>query len=593
MTDETAPRRFTKTATIKAVDEEARTATGAVLVPDELDHQGDFLRPEAIRRFHSDDVATGVMHSAFPDDAAALERSEVIDTAEELDGATYPPGTWIATRRYDDDDLWQLVEDGILTGFSIGGEVSEAVEHEELPDEVTVPDAVEHEDAGGIELVDGSVDEVSDVDIPAVPRATYKGDLAKGVLEEIDGEDEFVAVMTEQRGHDEADARQLYQYLSEHTDADDPDGDSDAENTATHATEVSDAMTDPDHEDEPATDKTPADPQVDDATLGKRLKTLLGLGGADADATADDGTQATAKSEALDTETTDAPATDDTEKAGRTLSTSNVDAVKAIHDASIDLLSQADGCETALRYTDREDDDFEMAAYGADSPSGEAGGSGEDDEDVNENDDEDEESTKTADDGAVTAARGTLEKELTPEQATIVADAVEEFVDAHGDATVGDFRDWFWEMDWADELDPDQIVALESAFDEWFDAMAAEEQVITDQFADWLGEQAEDTELTMSNDPEDPPAWAATLTEKVDSIEKRVSEMEDDEDAEKSLEDAPEWAANLAEKVDDLDERVETISKQSGHSQQLGKTADEEEETEKSNFTLDPRKAGR
>jgi len=92
-----------KTVDIKTVDEDARTATGAVLVPDELDHQQDFLRADAVQNFQADDVETGVMHSAFPDDAAALERNEVISEAEAIGGETFPPGTWVATRRYKDD----------------------------------------------------------------------------------------------------------------------------------------------------------------------------------------------------------------------------------------------------------------------------------------------------------------------------------------------------------------------------------------------------------------------------------------------------------------------------------------------------------
>ena len=65
-------RQFRKTVSIKAVDEDERTATGAVLVPDELDHQGDFLRAPAVRSFHSEDVETGVMHSAFPSDRKSV-----------------------------------------------------------------------------------------------------------------------------------------------------------------------------------------------------------------------------------------------------------------------------------------------------------------------------------------------------------------------------------------------------------------------------------------------------------------------------------------------------------------------------------------
>jgi len=138
-----------------------------------------------------------------------------LEDSEEIGDETFAEGTWVATRRYQDDDLWQLVADGVLQGFSIGGEISRAVDHEQLPDDVRVPDDVDHE-SGGTELLAGSVREVSDVDIPAVPRARYKGaDLGKSILDDVDGESEFVELMVEQRGHDESEARRLYQYLTD------------------------------------------------------------------------------------------------------------------------------------------------------------------------------------------------------------------------------------------------------------------------------------------------------------------------------------------------------------------------------------------
>jgi len=517
--------QFTKTATIKAVDEEERTATAAVLVPGELDHQGDFFRVPAIERFFSDDVDTGVMHAAFPDDAATLERSEIIDEPETIGDEEFPAGTWVATRRYEDDDLWELVKDGVLTGFSIGGDITDGDELEAVPDDVVVPDAIREDVAEGpiTELIDGGVTEISDVDLPAVPRATYKGrDLGKSVLEDVDGEEEFVEVMTEQRGHTEDDARRLYAYLVDVREDNETETDTDeVANAMSNTTADGDAP--PDDHSEPLGD-TP-----DDATKWRRFKAWL--------TGSDDGNLSPEAPDAADA----------------------ADASKA------------------------------------------SGGDGEEDDDDDDEDDDE-------------MSLGKLEKDLTPEQAEIVADAAAEFVDAHGDATVGEFRDWFWEMEWAEELDPDQIVALSSAFEDWHDEMAADAQIVTDSFADWVAEQTDgeidlhkyapagDTaDGPMSDDNEtnksESPAWADSLTEKVESIEKRVAEVEDhiedgDGDAEKSLEDAPEWASSLAKKVDDLDERVESIAKQSGHSQQLGKTADEEE-TEESNFTLDPRKAGR
>jgi len=451
---------FHKTVTINTVDEDARTATGAVLVPDELDHQRDFFRPEAVERFHSEDPETGVMHAAFPDGTATFERLEVLDESETIDGDQFPPGTLVGTRRYEDDDLWQLVKDGVLTGFSIGGDVTAAEEYDTLPEDVRVPEAVEYEAGPVTELVDGEINEVSDVDLPAVPRATYKGDgLGKSIFEDVDGEAEFVAIMTEERGHSEADARRLYQYLTDaraKADAEKPfespegaefedfedcvstlQGDQDL--TREEAEAICGAWQDADKrraaaaERDSSTDmsQTSSDDEPDDATKWRRFKAWL-TGSDDADAAEAPGR----------TKATDGGADDDEDE-------------------------------------DDEDDDEEMAAdTDKDAPAGET-----------------------------------------------------------ADTTMSD-----------------------------------------------------DEDTTKTDD--EPPAWAADLTEKVDAIDDCVSKMEadGDEDAEKAITDAPEWAQALAEKVDDLDARVETISKQSGHSQQLGK-ADTEDSEKTNGFTLDPRKA--
>ena len=212
---------FTKQVAFKAVDEQNRTATGAVLVPNEVDRQQDFLRPAGVESMFAEDPDDGVMHAAFPDGAAELVRNEIVDEPIELNGEEFPAGTWVATRQYNDDDLWQLVEDGVLTGFSIGGEVDRVREYvaADVPDDVTFPTGADEtgEMFEVTEIVEGTVEEVSDVDIPAVPRATYRelSKLGKSITEEVDGEAEFVEVMRE-RGHDEADARDLWAYLQTH-----------------------------------------------------------------------------------------------------------------------------------------------------------------------------------------------------------------------------------------------------------------------------------------------------------------------------------------------------------------------------------------
>lgn len=508
-------QHFQKTVQIKAVDEDERTATGAVLVPNALDHQHDFLRPGAVERFHNGDVDTGVMHSAFPEDAATLERSEVIDAPETVGGEEFEAGTWIATRRYEDDDLWQLVDDGVLTGFSIGGTIERAAEHDTLPDDVRVPDAVEHDGAGGTELLDGVVEEVSDVDIPAVPDATYKGeDLGKSLLEDVDGETEFVELMVEQRGHDEADARRLYRYLtgvrgkastlSKQFSADVFRLVAGEDSEMFDSGEVLGIGVDfPNHD---VFVDWNVDAWPDDQRLGGAHVSVYD--------TVEDAQQV-AQGDIEVVETVDAEAELSTDLSRREL---------------LDVLKPFAGFEDF-------DDCVQTIMDERDVPK----------EDARE-------------------ICGSLQEE---EKTTNMNESTDK-IDEPDDATKWRrFKSW---LTGADDASGAEALGAAKATDE--DDEDGEE--MGDGAA---GEDEDDKHATggetpgsddMTDDTEkggEAPEWAQSLTEKVEQIEDRVDDIEGGE--EKAMDEAPEWAQDLAEKVDDLDERVDTIATQSGHSQQL------------------------
>lgn len=504
-----AGTRFQKTVDIKAVDADERTATGVVLEPDTLDHQGDFLRADAVANFHSDDPETGVMHAAFPDDAAELTRNEVLADDDEIDGENFEAGQWVVTREYTDDDLWQLVDDGVLTGFSIGGEITDAIEHEELPDDVAIPDAVDHEAGmGATELVDGSVDEISDVDLPAVPAATYKADLGKSLFDEVDGEAEFVEIMTEQRGHDEADARQLWAYVQSHTDAEpskadllaaldaskqdfppwpfseDPSegfeeckqdmaGEVDDEN-AFCAEWMREALGVGPEELTQAHDMTDDPDEPDDATKWRRFKSWL-AGGTD-----DDTTDGTSEDPGLDDATAAKVAA--VLKQGRPLNTSNRQALMAAHDA-IEAALKSDLDFRTNRFTDDPTVDFDLSEFGK------------------------------ADDGSE------ADDTMTDEQPTEPDDT------GKGDEP----------PEWAKSL----IDTVEQNANQ-IDDLAARQRTVE------LDADGETIELSE-----------AELREAIGDGNSPVGD------------DAPEWAKSLHDTVQENAERIERIGKQSGHSTQL------------------------
>jgi len=210
-------------------DADEQTATGVVMVPWTVDHHGDWERPETIEAFATqfgafmdvEEADGGVMHAVWPSEWMSLERNEVLNEAEEIGGETVDAGAWVQTWQYHDDELWGLVEDGILDGHSIGAVNVEwdfvGDDPEDLPDDVAVPDEVDVEEYW--ELTDGIVQEVSAVDIPAVPDAqilsTSKAQAAtaeKRLADHLGNRSGFIEEALE-RGHSEAEAERLWDVL--------------------------------------------------------------------------------------------------------------------------------------------------------------------------------------------------------------------------------------------------------------------------------------------------------------------------------------------------------------------------------------------
>ena len=525
---QTEPRRFQKTVAIKATDEDERTATGAALVPNEVDRQRDFLKPAGIEAMYAPDPDDGVMHYRFADDDAELVRNEIIDEPETIGGKEYPAGSWIITRKYHDDELWALVDDGVLTGFSIGGEVSEEVERsaDELGDGVTFPAEVEF--GGASEILNGYTAEISDVDIPAVPNADHaEKSLTKNLVERAGDEESFVEMM-EPRGHSEEDARRLWGHLQSPTDK-------------AHNHDMTNDTDDP--------DAPPLD-DVDDATLGKRLKGLF-FGGDDGDGDGDD----TDSIELVDADPITTAKALTLAKEGRTLSEANRETLMAAHDAVEAALASDMDFETN-RFTDSDEYAFDVAQYG--------------------------DSEEKA-----------LEK-LTEEQGQLVANAVQRFVDAQGDATFGEFRDWLWQTDALD--DDDTAFASDEAaweFVEWTREQR-ENAAVSEEFIPYvMAESDTDTEITMSKTDDtdtsgdadtdkfaNPPEWAEALKEQADKNADRLADLDKTDDGD-ALEDAPEWAKALHEQSEKNAERIDKVAKASAESDQVDgaeKTSEEDDE---------------
>ena len=351
--------QLTKRVDFVAKDEDQQVASGIVMVPNKVDLQGDWEQPETIEQFaqqfenlyEAGEADGGIMHAAWPSEWMELEDNRVLESAEEIGGVEAPAGAWVQDWAFNKDELWGLVDDGILEGYSIGAinvDWQGPMAQDDLPDEVSVPDSVD-EEAPVWELVSGMVREVSAVDIPAVPDAMIletKADAEKRLSEHLGNRDGFVEEAKD-RGHSEAEAERLWDVLN---DAVDVDGAGDPGKQSMWA------------------------------RAGKAFFTAF--------SGTDDGSDAAKSPEDQGKAA---------EKEGRTLSRQNRESLYATIDASLDVLQDAGDDHGMTRFTDRDDVSFDLSEHSARNW---ASDGGDEDEDEDEDDEEEEEEESTIDNAA-------------------------------------------------------------------------------------------------------------------------------------------------------------------------------------------------
>jgi hypothetical protein len=113
----------------KQSEEPERKVWAAVLIPGEVDKQGDLVpEPEIERAAHNylkhyrkvDEDHDLVDGSGEPIESYVLKQETTFDLPDGSESRTYPKGTWIMGVQLT-DDAWKRVESGELTGFSIYG----------------------------------------------------------------------------------------------------------------------------------------------------------------------------------------------------------------------------------------------------------------------------------------------------------------------------------------------------------------------------------------------------------------------------------------------------------------------------------------
>lgn len=324
--------QLTKRVQFTAKDANEQIATGIVMVPNKVDLQGDFVRPDTIQNFAEQfealedvgDAGGGVMHAVWPDEHISLTENATLVESEVIGGEEAPAGAWIQDWKFHDSELWGLVEDDVLSGYSIGAadvEWSASMSQDEMPDDVDV--AEDYPDDEPVwELRSGIMREVSTVDIPAVPDAQIldtKSDAIKQLARHLGNHDAFLEEAV-QRGHSEDEAERLWEYLN-------------------RAIEVDGAG-------------TPGKTSIFERASKAFLSALTGS----------DDDESAKSSEALDAE-----------KEGRTLSQATRTRLMAAHDAVEDAL-EADLEFDTNRFTDNDSVDFDIADYGKEAPTEHAPG---------------------------------------------------------------------------------------------------------------------------------------------------------------------------------------------------------------------------
>lgn len=183
-------------------DGERQIAYAAVLIPNDVDKQGDVIPPYVVERAaheymaeyrkmdsdHDLDDGAGV-----PVESWILKEEQEFDTPDG-DAVTYPEGTWVIGKRFVDEE-WKRVKDGELTGFSIYGG-AQAVAVSDLVDEVeSVNRRAKGVDANGARANHDMKNDLEAAYASDTPTATFVDRVQDGVSKaEIPDEDAEMVV---------------------------------------------------------------------------------------------------------------------------------------------------------------------------------------------------------------------------------------------------------------------------------------------------------------------------------------------------------------------------------------------------------------
>lgn len=110
---------------ILKADAGSHFVTGIVYEPMVEDTDGNYMTEDEITKaahwFAKNGNKVDLQHSFEPLDGAVVVESSVTKCDMELEGQTIKKGTWLMTVEIQDEDIFQAIEKGEITGFSMGG----------------------------------------------------------------------------------------------------------------------------------------------------------------------------------------------------------------------------------------------------------------------------------------------------------------------------------------------------------------------------------------------------------------------------------------------------------------------------------------
>ncbi len=128
-------KSLTKTLLIRKIDDEQRMVFCIVYSPDEIDAQGDFASAEVIKEAAYNFMRCArtnnvdKQHDFIPDEGFVAESWIVKENDPVF--PEEPTGSWAVGIKVENDETWQLVKNGEITGLSLAGlAVTEGGENE-------------------------------------------------------------------------------------------------------------------------------------------------------------------------------------------------------------------------------------------------------------------------------------------------------------------------------------------------------------------------------------------------------------------------------------------------------------------------------